>query len=105
MIMVTFTKFAGSWHVTGMGEAPAVGARVMVAKRAGRDKAVTITAIVTTGARWVASIAGDSNPRPRRTGRASGYRYGSPDGGEGRDYYQNARGRCEDAPCCGCCNC
>jgi len=90
MIMVTFTKFAGSWHVTGEGEAPAVGARVMVAKRAGRDKAVTITAIVTTGARWVASIAGDSNPRPRRTGRRfTGY--GAP------------RGRCEDAPCCGCC--
>jgi hypothetical protein len=21
----------------------------------------------------------------------------------GRDYYRNARGRCEDAPCCGCC--
>ena len=22
----------------------------------------------------------------------------------GREYYQNKRGRCEDAPCCGCCN-
>lgn len=21
----------------------------------------------------------------------------------GRDYYRNSRGRCEDAPCCGCC--
>ncbi len=21
----------------------------------------------------------------------------------GRDYYRNTRGRCEDAPCCGCC--
>ena len=21
----------------------------------------------------------------------------------GREYYQNKRGRCEDAPCCGCC--
>lgn len=21
----------------------------------------------------------------------------------GRDYYRNRRGRCEDAPCCGCC--
>jgi hypothetical protein len=21
----------------------------------------------------------------------------------GRDYYRNKRGRCEDAPCCGCC--
>ena len=22
----------------------------------------------------------------------------------GKEYYQNKRGRCEDAPCCGCCN-
>lgn len=22
----------------------------------------------------------------------------------GREYFQNRRGRCEDAPCCGCCN-
>ena len=22
----------------------------------------------------------------------------------GREYYRNNRGRCEDAPCCGCCN-
>jgi hypothetical protein len=23
----------------------------------------------------------------------------------GGTFYQNAKGRCEDAPCCGCCNC
>lgn len=23
----------------------------------------------------------------------------------GAELYQNRRGRCEDAPCCGCCNC
>ena len=22
----------------------------------------------------------------------------------GKEYYRNRRGRCEDAPCCGCCN-
>lgn len=22
----------------------------------------------------------------------------------GREYYRNKSGRCEDAPCCGCCN-
>lgn len=22
----------------------------------------------------------------------------------GNEFYQNRRGRCEDAPCCGCCN-
>ena len=25
-------------------------------------------------------------------------------GADGREYYRNRRGRCEDAPCCGCCN-
>jgi hypothetical protein len=25
-------------------------------------------------------------------------------GADGREYYRNKRGRCEDAPCCGCCN-
>jgi hypothetical protein len=23
----------------------------------------------------------------------------------GGEFYQNSRGRCEDAPCCGCCTC
>lgn len=26
-------------------------------------------------------------------------------GANGKEYYQNYKGRCEDAPCCGCCNC
>ena len=26
-------------------------------------------------------------------------------GPDSRETYQNYRGRCEDAPCCGCCNC
>jgi hypothetical protein len=26
-------------------------------------------------------------------------------GANGQEYYQNRSGRCEDAPCCGCCNC
>jgi hypothetical protein len=26
-------------------------------------------------------------------------------GSDGKEYYQNYNGRCEDAPCCGCCNC
>ena len=25
------------------------------------------------------------------------------DFGDGREYYRNKKGRCEDAPCCGCC--
>ena len=25
-------------------------------------------------------------------------------GADGREYYRNRAGRCEDAPCCGCCN-
>jgi hypothetical protein len=25
-------------------------------------------------------------------------------GADGREFYRNKRGRCEDAPCCGCCS-
>lgn len=48
-------------------------------------------------ARALVAAAGPSTytPRARRTGRG-GYRY--------RTYATRPRGRCEDAPCCGCCD-
>ena len=58
-------------------------------------------------ARAIVAAAGPSTytPRPRRrpySGRRSRYagytRFSS-----GAEVYTNPRGRCEDAPCCGCC--
>lgn len=36
----------------------------------------------------------------RRAARIDTFQFG---GDDAREYYRNARGRCEDAPCCGCC--
>lgn len=54
------------------------------------------------------TIVNRAGPAPARAHRGSrtGRRYGSSytrfaGGGES---YRNARGRCEDAPCCGCCS-
>lgn len=58
------------------------------------DKAEEAAALVTA--------AGPSTytPRPRRFNPRSGYtRFSS-----GATTYRNPRGRCEDAPCCGCCS-
>jgi len=37
----------------------------------------------------------------RRAARVDTFTFSGENGP--RDYYRNARGRCEDAPCCGCC--
>ena len=44
--------------------------------------------------------AGESTYIPRSNRSRVNYtRFAS-----GAEYYQNSRGRCEDAPCCGCCS-
>jgi hypothetical protein len=48
--------------------------------------------------RLVADAPASSGPR-RRRGGSSYTRFSS-----GAEVYRNARGRCEDAPCCGCCS-
>ena len=45
-----------------------------------------------------ALAAGQYLARSTRRGVSDMWRVG------GREYYRNKRGRCEDAPCCGCCN-
>ncbi len=53
------------------------------------------------GRRWVVT-----HPACEQTGRPEviAISFGAPPGTPGvTTYYQNSRGRCEDAPCCGCC--
>jgi len=58
------------------------------------DKAEQVRALV--------AAAGPSTYTPRARSRYRGRRQFE---GEGRsEHYQNRRGRCEDAPCCGCCS-
>ena len=57
------------------------------------------------GGRWVVrhlacqDVSRGSRPRVTRTRF-----YGGNGPGTYADVYQNSRGRCEDAPCCGCCS-
>lgn len=89
--MNTFSKLpSGDWGVRVEGPAPAIGAEVPVTKRGGATKTVTITGIVSTGnGVTIATIANGAARKPVRS-------YGR------RRAYAGARGRCEDAPCCGC---
>lgn len=43
-------------------------------------------------------------PKTERTGRYSRYGSNYARFASGAEAYANKRGRCEDAPCCGCCN-
>ena len=79
--MTTFTKIAktGQWGVRGVGLTP--GLEVEVTKRSGDTTMVEIAEIV-RDVNGVQTATICDAVRPRET------RY---------------RGRCEDAPCCGCC--
>jgi hypothetical protein len=51
----------------------------------------------------IVAAAGPATFTPRRSaGRKYGSNYARFAGGG--EWYQNKRGRCEDAPCCGCCS-
>jgi hypothetical protein len=53
-------------------------------------------------ARALVSGGTGSSPAPRTNGRRYGSRYTR--FSSGAEVFTNARGRCEDAPCCGCCS-
>lgn len=53
-------------------------------------------------ARALVAAAGSRAPRSRRTYGAYSSRYTR--FSSGAEVFTNARGRCEDAPCCGCCS-
>lgn len=53
-------------------------------------------------ARAIVAAAGPSNYTPRTSARR--YRSNYTRFSSGAEVYTNKRGRCEDAPCCGCCS-
>lgn len=61
-------------------------------------------------ARRLVTEAPASDPPPHRSGgrgrrpHRKGYQSGVTTFSSGASVYRNARGRCEDAPCCGCCS-
>ena len=83
--------------------------KTMTAKYAGRD-AITGQPIrpgdeirydTVTRKAWIYE-PGDMETAPAYAPRAD-YVSHVIDFGSGRQYYRNKQGRCEDAPCCGCC--
>lgn len=97
--MTTWAKLnSGEWGIRGTGlEA---GQTVEVARRDGSVSSVTVLRILWTGTDGVqlASIVSQGAPQARAYARR---RYVK---GHYRHYAPRPRGRCEDAPCCGCCN-
>jgi hypothetical protein len=55
-------------------------------------------------ARALVANAGPSTYTPRRQDGQSRYRSNYARFSGGGEWYQNKKGRCEDAPCCGCCS-
>ena len=104
-----------SWGASVEGSA-VIGDRIRVTTRGGKSWGATVTAVVGEHAgRTLVASQGDDPPEartrtehapPRGRGRAHpciGARMNHARIG-GRDYFQNPNGRCEDAPCCGCCS-
>ncbi len=94
----------GRWGARVEGGPVDVGTLVEIVTRAGKRWGATVSSIVwTDGA--VSLVVTDSSdaPAPRRhtRGRRSTYAYFP---SSGVTLYQNENGRCEDAPCCGCCS-
>ena len=55
-------------------------------------------------ARAIVAAAGPSTYTPRRRFGRSRYQSNYARFSSGAEVYTNKRGRCEDAPCCGCCS-
>lgn len=90
----------GTWGAKLEGERPEVGAKVTITTRGGKSWSATVTEVVwssTPGDLHYVRTLGDDPPRRSRR-RGTYARIG------GVEIYCNANGRCEDAPCCGCCS-
>lgn len=95
MLNATPTKLrSGAWGARVEGE-PTVGDKVTITTRGGKSWEAEVSRVLWTGD-GVALCATKSLDRPARAPRVvNGY---------STRYYRAPRGRCEDAPCCGCCD-
>jgi len=92
----------GVWGIRVAGIAH-VGDTVTVTKRNGQVKSEIVSGVRSQGAGvTVCEIAGGKSPARGRVAKPQYGRYTRFNSGS--EMYQNSRGRCEDAPCCGCCS-
>lgn len=99
----TFTKLrSGGWGIRVEGERPQDGARVNVTKKDGSATTVVVARVIwtdETGKLHLAAIEDKKRSGYRRDNAPRSIEVRT----SGGTFYQNPRGRCEDAPCCGCC--
>jgi hypothetical protein len=99
--MASFTKLrSGAWGIRVEGTRPADGSSVNVVKKDGSATTVVVARVIWSddgGTLHLAAIEEKKRGGYRRTNGPIEVRT------SGGTFTQNARGRCEDAPCCGCC--
>jgi hypothetical protein len=99
----TPAKLAGKEWGARVSGSPVVGDRATITTRAGKSWDVEIVAVLSVdGGQALCrtrSLDGGPPTRARRDRGSSVTRFNS-----GAEVYTNRNGRCEDAPCCGCCS-
>lgn len=95
--------YSGAWGARVVGRVE-IGATIRITTRGGKSWLARVTTIEHDDGGEMTVQAESLEPKPVRKGRGrsggSSYsRFSS-----GAESYQNNDGRCEDAPCCGCCN-
>jgi hypothetical protein len=95
----TYTKLRnGTWGAKVMSAAVNPGDAITVTKKSGETKSEIVSKVFYRGEdiAIVSLRKGASEKKEPSTGRSRSH--------YGRSYFRAARGRCEDAPCCGCCD-
>ena len=98
--------YSGEWGARVQGS-PVVGTVVEIETRRGTSWKARVTAVHHSDATGAVCSTESLDPKPAKPARGRGRgRRGSSYTrfSSGAEVYQNRNGRCEDAPCCGCCS-
>jgi hypothetical protein len=99
--------YSGEWGARVDGTAIEIGAEILITTRGGKSWRARVTAVQWQGPDHAVCATESLDPKParaprgRRGGRSRGSTYTRFN--SGAEVYTNRNGRCEDAPCCGCC--
>lgn len=108
VLSATYAKLGSEWGIRVYGGPVKSGDVVTVTKKSGEKKTETIASVLSsvTGGASVCTIVPTERPAGRSARERGGRRYGSTYTrfSSGAESFTNRNGRCEDAPCCGCCS-
>jgi hypothetical protein len=97
--------YSGEWGARVAG-APSIGDIVTITTRGGKSWDARVTAVHHATPDGAVCSAESLEPRPAKPARGRGRGRGGSSSARfssGAEVYTNRAGRCEDAPCCGCC--